>query len=149
MSFSSPANTVTHSANARLVRHDRRPPLVPIGDQIEEQLAADPIEGDESELVDDEDVDAQEPLLQPRELARIARFEQLAHEIGRPREEHAPFLLRRFDAERDRQMRLAGPDRAGEDQILGRGDPLAARQRVDLRRADALGGGEVEACRGF
>ena len=148
MSFSSPANTVTHSANARFVRHDGRPPLVPIGDQIEEQLAADPIEGDESQLVDDEDVDAQQPLLQPRELARIARFEQLADEIGRAREEHAAFLLGRFDAERDRQMRLAGADRAGEDQILGRGDPLAARQRVDLGRADALGRGEVEACRG-
>ena len=32
----------------------------------------------------------------------------------------------------------------GEDQILGRGDPLAARERVDLRRADAVGGGEIK-----
>ena len=54
------------------------------------------------------------------------------------------FCLRRFDAERDRQVRLAGADRAGEDQILRRGDPLAARERVDLRRADALGGGEIK-----
>ena len=69
---------------------------------------------------------------------------ELPDEIGRAREEHAPFLLRRFDAERDREVRFAGADRAGEDQILGRGDPLAARERVDLRRADAVGGGEVE-----
>jgi hypothetical protein len=41
-------------------------------------------------------------------------------------------------------MRLAGADGAGEDQILGRGDPLAARERVDLGRVDAIGGGEVE-----
>ena len=100
--------------------------------------------GTKPELVDDEHVDAEEPLLQPGELAGIARFEQLPHEIGRAGEEHAAFLLRRFDAERDREMRLAGADRAGEDQILGRGDPLAARERVDLRRADAVGGGEVE-----
>ena len=99
-------------------RHDGGPALVPIGDQIEEQLAADAVEGHEAQLVDDEDVDAQEPLLQPRELAGIARFEQLPDQIGGAREEHAPFLFRRFDAERDRQMRLAGADRAGEDQIL-------------------------------
>ena len=41
-------------------------------------------------------------------------------------------------------MRLAGADRTGEDEILGRGDPLAARQRVDLGRADAFGGGEIK-----
>ena len=38
----------------REIRGDHgRAPLVPIGDQIEEQLAADPIEGDEAQLVDD------------------------------------------------------------------------------------------------
>ena len=41
-------------------------------------------------------------------------------------------------------MRLAGADRPREDQILGRHHPLAARQCVDLRRIDAVGGGEVE-----
>ena len=46
-------------------------------------------------------------------------------------------------------MRFAGPDRAGEDQILGRGDPLAARERVDLRRADAVRGREVEGVEGL
>jgi hypothetical protein len=46
--------------------------LVAVGDQIEEELATDTIEGDEAELVDDEDVDTKEPLLQPRELAGIA-----------------------------------------------------------------------------
>ena len=41
-------------------------------------------------------------------------------------------------------MRLRSPDRTGEDEILGRGDPLAPRQRVDLGRADAIRRGEVE-----
>jgi hypothetical protein len=31
---------------------DGRPSLVPIGNQIEEQLAADPVEGDKSKLID-------------------------------------------------------------------------------------------------
>ena len=77
--------------------------------------------------------------LQAPELARIARFEELAHQIGGARKEHASLLPRRFDAERDREVRLARADRAGEDQILGRGDPLAAGERVDLRGVDALG----------
>ena len=128
---------------------DGRPSRVPIGDQIEEQLAADPVERDKPQLVDDEDVDAPQPLVQPRQLARIARFDQLPHQIGGPGEEHASFLLRRFHAERDRQVRFARSDRAGEDQILRRRDPLAARERVDLRRADALSRGEVEAVEGF
>jgi hypothetical protein len=78
-------------------RHHRGPALVAVGDQIEEQLAADPIEWHEAELVDDEDVDPQESLLQPRELTRIARFEELPHEIGGSGKEHAAFLLGRFD----------------------------------------------------
>jgi hypothetical protein len=44
---------------------------------------------------------------------------------------------------------FAGADRAREDQILGGRDPLAARQGVDLGRADALGGREVEAVEGL
>ena len=39
---------------------------------------------------------------------------------------------------------FAGPDGAGQDQILGRGDPLTARKRVNLCRTDALGGGEIK-----
>ena len=76
-------------------RHDRGPPFVPVGQQIKEELTADAVEGHEPELVDDQDVDAQEPLLQPRELAGIAGFEELPHQIGRAREEDAAFLLRR------------------------------------------------------
>ena len=135
---------MTHSAKARLRRDDGGAALVPIGEQIEEQLAAGAVEGHEAQLVDDEDVDAEQPLLQARELAGVAGFEELAHQVGRAGEEHAAFLFRRFDAERDGEMRLAGADRPREDQILGRRDPLAARERVDLRRVDAVGGGEVE-----
>ena len=150
MSFSSPAKTDGDPLGKREIRrHDRGAALVAVGDQIEEQLAADAIEGHEAQLVDDEDVDAQEPLLQPRELAGVARFEQLPDQIGGAREEHAPFLFRRFDAERDREVGLAGADRAGEDQILRRRDPLAARQRVNLRRADALDRREIKRVEGL
>jgi hypothetical protein len=69
-----------------------------------------------------------QPLLQPRELAGIARFDQLPHEIGRPGEEHASFLFRGFHAQRDREVRLAGANRPREDQILWRG-PRACTTR--------------------
>src|SRR4051812_28134887 len=67
--------------------HDGGAALVTVGDQIEEQLTADAVEGHEAELVDNEDIDAQEALLQARELAGVARFEQLAYEIGGARKE--------------------------------------------------------------
>ena len=125
-------------------RHHRGPSLVAIRDQIEEQLAADAVKGHEAELVNDEDVDPEEALLQPRKLTRVAGFEQLADQIRRAREEDAALLLRRFDAERDRQVRFPRANRAGQDQILRRRDPFAARQRVNLRRADPLDGGEIK-----
>ena len=83
-------------------RDDRGASLVSIGDEIEEQLAADAIERDKSQFVDDEHVDAKQPLLEPRELAGITRLEQLPHQIGRAPEQDAVFLFRRFDAPGDR-----------------------------------------------
>jgi hypothetical protein len=73
VSFSSPANTVTHSANAKLLvtTVDRR--SYRSGDQIEEQLAAGALERHESELVDEEDLNAEQPLLQPQERAQRTR----------------------------------------------------------------------------
>lgn len=95
-------------------------------------------------LVDDEHVDAPEALLETRELARIPRFQELAHQIGRAGEEHAAFLLRGFDTQRDGQVRLPGPNRAGEDEILGRRDPVATGEGVDLGGAHPLGGREIK-----
>ena len=112
--------------------HDGRSALVAIGDQIKEHFAAGPFERDESYFVDDEHVDAEESLLETRELARIPCFEELTHQVGGTGEEHASFLLGRFYAECDGEVGFAGPDRPGEDQILGGGDPLTARQCVAL-----------------
>jgi hypothetical protein len=58
---------MTHSANARLLVTTVAASLTPIGEEIEEQFAADPIEGHNPQFVDDQDIDAEEPLLQARE----------------------------------------------------------------------------------
>jgi len=71
--------------------------------------------------------------------SRVSRASRsLSHQVGGAGEEHAAFLFGRFHAERDRQVRLAGPDRTGQDQILGRCDPFAPCERVDLHRGDAV-----------
>ena len=62
----------------------------------------------------------------------------LPDEISSAREEHAPFLFGGLDSERDGQVRLAGADRARQDQIFRRGHPRPARERVNLRGADAV-----------
>src|SRR5262245_59488566 len=69
-----------HPFGKREVGRDHRcAALVPVGDQIEEQLAADALERDKAELVDDKHVEPQQPLLEPCELAGIAGFKQLAN----------------------------------------------------------------------
>jgi hypothetical protein len=69
-----------HPFRKREIRgDDRGSSFVAVRDQIEEEVAPRPDEGDESELVDDKDLDSPQPLLQTRELAGVARFEELAH----------------------------------------------------------------------
>ncbi len=70
-------------------------------------------------------------------------------QIGRSGKEHTAFLLGRFHAQRDRQVRFPGADRPGEDQILGRGDPFPACEGVDLCGADALDRREIKRIKGF
>ena len=110
----------------KIRRHDRGPSFVAIGDQIEEQLTADALKRHEADLVDDEHVDAEQALLQSGELARIPGFQELPDEIRRARKQDTAFLFGRLDAQGDRQVRLAGPNRARQNEILGGGDPLAA-----------------------
>lgn len=63
--------------------------------------------------------------------------------------EDAALLLRGLDTECDGEVGFAGADRAGQDQIFGRGHPRATGERMDLRGADALGGREIEAVEGL
>ena len=81
------------SSKREIGRDDGGAALVAVGDEFEEQLGANPIEGHEAELVDNQDLDPQQALLQARELAAIAGFQQLPHQVGCPREEHPSFCF--------------------------------------------------------
>ena len=73
---------------------DRGTPLVAVGEQVEEQLAAGPVEGHEAEFVEDQKGDPQAAQAQAGERALVAGLDQVAHEVG--------------DA--DRGDRMAAPD---------------------------------------
>lgn len=84
----------------RQVRRDEyAATLVALCDGVEEQLAAGAVERDEADLVDDEQVDAIETSLCAAEFARVARFDESAHEIGCTSEGNASTLARGLDAE--------------------------------------------------
>ena len=144
MSFSSPAKTVTHSAKLRFVVTTVARRSYRSVSRLKSSSPPARYERHEPELIDDEDVDTQEPLLEPRQLARIACFEELAHKIRRASKQHAPLLFGRLDSERNREMGFAGADRPRQNQILRRGDPFAAGECVDLRGAHALSGLKIE-----
>ena len=86
-------------------------------------------------------------LMEPREREFVARLHQLAYEVGGADEGDPPAyagIPRRavaaaggLDAERDREVRLAGADRPGDDDVVGALDVLAGRELCELWPLDA------------
>lgn len=72
--------------------------LIAINDEVEEELASDAVEGDEADVVEDEQVGACEAVLQTGELALVAGLEQRAHQMGRAPEGDVALLSRGLDA---------------------------------------------------
>ena len=67
----------------------------------------------------------------------VARLDQLAHEVGRAHEGDAVAAAYGLHTERDREVRLAGADRPGDDDVLGALDVRAGRKLGELRPLDA------------
>src|SRR5690606_4537458 len=100
-------------AEGEIGRDDDGAALVARREEIEEELASGAIEGDEAELVDDEELEASETALEARELALVAGFEQGADEVGRTPEGDVATLAHRLDAKRDGEVGFARADRTG------------------------------------
>ena len=124
-------------AEREVGRDDRRAPLVAVGEEVEQQLAAGALEGHEAELVDDQQRDPQVTLMEPRERELVTCLDQLAHEVGGADEGDAVAAAGGLDAERDREVRLAGADRPGDDDVVGALDVLATRELCELWPLDA------------
>ena len=91
---------------------DRRAPLVAVGEQVEEQFSAGPLEGHEAEFVDDQQRDAQVAPVERAERVLVPRLDEVAYEVGGADEGDAVAAAGGLAAERDREVRLAGADRA-------------------------------------
>ncbi len=108
---------------------DHGPPLVAVGEQVEEQFAAGPVEGHEADFIDDQQGNTQVALMQAGERALVARLDQFADEVGGPDEGDPLAALDGLDPECDREMGLAGADRSDDYDVLAAPDVLAG---VDL-----------------
>lgn len=125
-------------------RDDGRRALVSPGDQPEEQVAALRVEGQEADLVDDEEpVSAEilEPLLEavlhPRPL-------ELEHQVRAGDEVRRHPLLRRRDPDRRGQVGLPDAGRADEDDVLGLLEEAEVGQVLHLPLANRRLEREVE-----
>ena len=96
-----------------------------VGEQVEEQFAAGPVEGHEAEFVDDQQRDAQVALMQAGECVFIARLDQLSDEIGGADEGDPLAALDGLDPERDLEMGLAGAEWSSDHDIFPARDVLA------------------------
>ena len=116
---------------------------------MEEDLAAGAIEGDEAELVDDQQVDALELALQAAQLALVAGLDELAHQIGGAAKQNAVATLGGLQPQGDGEVGLAGADRAGEDDVLGAVEVVAAGELGELGLGDPFEGLPVDLLQGL
>src|SRR5271168_3944304 len=86
-------------------------PLVASREDVEEQLAAGLLEGDEAELVEEQERGPAETVLEARERPGVACLGERADEVGGAVEDDVVAAFDGLDAERGRQVGLAGADR--------------------------------------
>lgn len=128
---------------------DRGALLVAVGEQVEEQFAASPVEGHEAAVVDDQQRDTQVALMQAGERPLVARLDQFVDEVGGPDEGDPLAVLDGLDPECDREMGLAGAERSGEDVVLAALDVLADGELGELQPLDPAQHIPVELIRGL
>jgi hypothetical protein len=93
-------------------------------DQLEEQVGGLGLEGDVADLVDDQQRVAAEADQFGLEGALVVGVGEAGDPGGRGREQHAMAGLAGADAQADREVGLAGPGRAEEDDVVAGGDEI-------------------------
>jgi len=95
-----------------------RSSLMAFGEKVEQQLAARPIERDEPQFIDDQQCSPQEPLVKTSQRASVTCFEKVSHHVRCSDEHHTVPSSSSFHPQRDGQMRLPGPNGAGDHDIF-------------------------------
>lgn len=119
--------------------NDEAAPLVGGGHEAEEELATGGVEGSEAELADEHHVGAEKDVDDADDrVVGEAPVEGLA-EVGGTDVANAMAGLHGGVAELDQQVRLAGPGRADQAEVLLGANPLEAGQVVEGRLRDRRG----------
>src|SRR5439155_11139049 len=101
----------------RLVGGDEHgPALVASADQLEQYTGLGLVLGDVGEVVEDQQVEAVEPVDCGFEVKLAARDLELLHQIGRPSEENLPAVLDQGQADRGSQVALSAAGRSEQQQ---------------------------------
>jgi hypothetical protein len=130
--------------------------LVSLGDEVELELTSGPLEGDEPQLVEDQQIGPPQPAVQQRKRSLIASFGEDAHQVGCAVKRYPEAASGRFYAKRDRQVSLPVPtgpamitsaeasrnSQVANSMIFCRETPLSASQsscsRVHIWKAGLL-----------
>ena len=128
--------TLVHSPNGRLVVTISDGALVALGDDLEDELGGAVGEREVAELVKDDELGAGVAGDDAAELSSGLGCLQLVRERGEGGEADAASLLAGEHREGDREMCLAGPAVAEEDDGLAVIDPGALRERGDRGLGD-------------
>ena len=108
--------------------------FVASADQLEQHGCLSLILADVGEVVEDQQVEAIEPIDGGLERQFAPRDLQPLHEVGGSGEQHTPAVFHQRQADGGRQMRLAAARSADEDQIGALVDPaVAGTDRHDMR----------------
>ena len=143
------AKDLAPAAKALVGRQDDRAALVAAADELEEEVGADPVDGQVADLVDEEQARhgvQLETLLEP---PLAGRPRQGGDEIGGRGEEDPVPAFDGFEAQGDREMGLADPGRAQQTQIVALLQELAGAEGLQLLLVQAGLVGEVEALQAF
>ena len=119
--------------------------LVAGADQLEQDAGLGLVLGDVGEVVEDQEVEAVEPVDGGFEGELAAGDLELLDEVGGAGEEDAPAVLDEGEADGRGQVALSAAGRPEEEQVGALGEPgVAGGDRHDLRLGDHRHGLEVE-----
>src|SRR3989304_3657124 len=122
-----------------------RPPLVALGEDAEQQLGAGLGEGDEPDLVQDEEVQPEESALQFTQTQLGLGLRELIDETGGGGEANSLLLAAGGDTQGDGAVRFPGAGGPGEDHVLLPLGVVALGQLQDGLLVEGGDGREVEA----
>ena len=129
---------------------EHRSSFVAGADQLEQHAGLGLVLGDVGEVVEDQQVEAVEPVDGGFERQFAAGDLKLLDEVGGAGEEHAPAVLDEGEADGGGQMALSAAGRSEEEQIGALVEPgVAGGDRHDLGLGDHRHGVEVEGVEGL